>query len=154
MATERKEQIQIARDRNHQRQQQVVKYAPSIQNVIVSRVGKLLWLATAATVALLSFRFILMLIAANPNNGFVRLIDSITKFLVTPFIGITDTPEFGDGAVDIPALFAIAVCILAAWGIVRLVQIVFTAPPGTRHVTTIEQDVYGSDGGQPSSRDH
>ena len=88
------------------------------------------------------------------GNGFVRLIYRITEFLVTPFIGITDTPEFGDGAVDIPALFAIAVCILAAWGIVRLVQIVFTAAPGTRHVTTIEEDIYQSSGSQPSSRGH
>lgn len=141
MATERRERVQIARDGDYQRRQKVVEYAPSTQNVIVSRVSKLLWLLAAAIVALLSFRFILMLVAANPNNGFTRIIYGITDFLVAPFVGITSTPAFGDGhAVDIAALFAIVVYILVVWGIVALVRIVFTAPAATRHETTIEHD--------------
>src|SRR5690606_28586111 len=119
MATERKEQVKVVKDAGFERRQRVVEYAPETRTVILSRVSKLLWLLTIIGSGLLGFRFGLKLIASNPINGFVNFIYSITDVLVAPFNGIVNTPAANNGAqVDVAALIAIVVYILATWALI------------------------------------
>ena len=141
MAVERKEQVQVVRSDGYERRKRVVEFAPSTRQIIVSRVSKLLGLLTTVIVGLISFRFVLMLLAANAQNSFVDLIYDITEPLVSPFVGIVNATTFDNGAVvDFGALIAIVVYVLAAWVLLSLFMIVFADTNGKREVTVIEQE--------------
>jgi hypothetical protein len=140
MATEHKENVQIVQDRGLERRQEVVENRPSLQQVLVSRFTQLIWFIVAVIAILMGCRFVLMLVAANPENGFARLVYSITGTLVSPFIGLVDSPTFDSGAVlDIPSLFALAVYPLVGWGIVQLVHILFASRGGIRRTRSVRR---------------
>jgi uncharacterized protein YggT (Ycf19 family) len=121
MAVERKEQVQVVRGDGYEHQNRVVEFAPSNRQIIGSRVSELLGLLTTVIVGLISFRFVLMLLATNVQNGFVDLIYDITEPLVSPFVGIVNTIPFNSGAViDFAALIAIVVYVLAALALTEL----------------------------------
>ncbi len=141
MSMERKERVQVIENDNYSRRQRVIEYAPETRQVVLSRISRLLWFIAGVIVALIAFRFILMLIAANPANGFVSFIYSVTNVLVAPFVGIVGTPAFETGSVvDMASLFAIVVYLLVTWAIVSLLRILFAGTRRQRQVTTVERE--------------
>lgn len=59
---------------------------------------------------LLAIRLVLMLIAANPSNGFVRFVDTVTNPLYALFRGIVDSPTAEGGyTLAVPIIIAIIV---------------------------------------------
>lgn len=136
---ERKERVQVVQDGDYTRRQRVVEYVPEARQVIVSRVSKLLWLIAAVLTGIITFRFVLKLLAANPENGFVDFIYTVTDVLVAPFNSIITSPTFDNGAIiDMASLFAIIVYVLATWALVALFRILFAGTKASRRTTTIE----------------
>ena len=79
--------------------------------------------------ALIALRVILKLLAANPNAGFSSFIYGVTGPLVAPFAGIVGTPAASNGSVlELSSILAIVVYLIAAWIVVRLLQIVIDRP--------------------------
>ncbi|MEQ8675421.1 MAG: YggT family protein [Aggregatilineales bacterium] len=141
MSLEHKEQVREVRGRGYAQRQRVVEVTPNTRTILVSRITMLLWLLTAVLVGLIVFRFALMLMAANPQNGFVDLIYSITDVFVSPFAGIVGSPALDTGSVvDTASIFAAVVYLLGAWAVVSLFRILFAGSRSTRHVTTIERE--------------
>ncbi len=74
---------------------------------------------------LLGVRLVLALIAANPGNGFVRFISTITDPFYAPFRGIVDSPATGAGnTLVFPIVIAMvvyAILHVAINGLLRLV---------------------------------
>ena len=140
MTTEQREEIRVVRDDNFERKQRVVERQPSTQSVVVSRLSQFIYLILAIVLALLAFRFVLFLLAANPANSFAGIIYGITDVLVAPFVGIVSTPTFeGGSAVDVASLFAMVVYSLVGWGTVQLIRILFSDAGGVRRVKTIQR---------------
>jgi uncharacterized protein YggT (Ycf19 family) len=143
MATEHREQVRIVRDEDIERKERVVERRPSMQRVILSRVSKLIWLIVGIITILITFRFILFLLAANPANSFASFIYAVTNPLVAPFMSLVAAPEFGAGSViDVASLFAIVVYSVIAWAVVRFLYILFADTSGTRRVKTLRRERY------------
>jgi hypothetical protein len=87
---------------------------------------------------------VLKLIAANPGNGFVRVVYDITDFFVAPFVGITANPTSGSIELDVAAIIAMIVYALAAWAIVRLLWVLF-ARSSARSVSRVDRTVTRED---------
>jgi uncharacterized membrane protein len=83
---------------------------------------------------LLGIRFVLHLIAANPNSGFAQFIYGITGPFVAPFTGLVSTPVSGGTVLEVTTLIAMAVYALFFWIIMRVISIV-TVRPSARSVT-------------------
>ena len=140
MASERKKHTRVIKDRDSVRRERVTEYAPTTRSVLVSRITQLLWLATAIIVGLITLRFVLLLLGANPTNEFVEVILSITDVFVSPFNGIISTPALEGGSVfDTASLFAAVIYVFGAWAIITLFQIIFAATNSSRRVSTVEQ---------------
>jgi YggT family protein len=77
---------------------------------------------------LLGLRFLLKLIAANPNSGFAVFIYGITKPLVAPFTALVGTPTSGGTILEVTTLIAMAVYALLFWVVVRVVRIATNRP--------------------------
>jgi uncharacterized protein YggT (Ycf19 family) len=73
--------------------------------------------------ALILIRFVLKLLAANPNAGFSSFIYNVTAPLVAPFQGVFPTPASNGSVLEIASLLAIVVYALISWAIVRLIEL-------------------------------
>jgi uncharacterized membrane protein YhdT len=80
--------------------------------------------------ALIAFRVVLKLLAANPNAGFSALIYTVTWPFVAPFQGVFPTPATNGSVFEFSSVLAIIVYALISWVIVQLIQI------GARRRTT------------------
>ncbi|MCL5995689.1 MAG: YggT family protein [Chloroflexi bacterium] len=94
----------------------------------LARVTQIIWLVTGILEGFLGVRFLLRLIAANPNAGFSQLIYGLTSLFLAPFFDITATPTFAGAALEVFTLIAMIVYALLAWAIVRVIWIVFDSP--------------------------
>lgn len=95
----------------------------------LTRITQLIWLAEGVLEAAIAIRIVLKLIAANPDSGFASFIYSMTGLFLAPFVGLTGTPAAGGSVLEIPSLIAMIVYALLAWGIVRLIWVVFDVRP-------------------------
>jgi len=73
--------------------------------------------------ALVLIRFVLKLLAANPDAGFSSFIYNVTAPLVAPFQGVFATPASNGSVLELASLLAIVVYALLSWGIVRLIEL-------------------------------
>lgn len=100
--------------------QTVSRAAPTPGIVMAQRV---IWFVIGVINVLLLTRFILLLLGANLDAGFVEFIYWVTTPLVAPFVGIFGEPVYGRFMFDWSSLIAIAVYTLLAWGIVKLITL-------------------------------
>ncbi|HSX17713.1 MAG TPA: YggT family protein [Patescibacteria group bacterium] len=108
-------------------QQQTRKVSTEVTADSKSIAGNVVWYILGFIEILLAFRFVLKLLGANPDSGFVNLIYTITGILTAPFdniFGVT-TAKSGDvkSVFEPSILVALAVYALVAWGIVKLLHV-------------------------------
>lgn len=89
--------------------------------------GNVVWYIVGFISVLLAFRFVLKLLGANPESGFVDFIYTITNILTAPFdniFGVSRTTTGEVNSVFEPSiLVAAAVYALLGWGIVKLLNV-------------------------------
>lgn len=73
--------------------------------------------------ALVLIRFVLKLLAANPNAGFSSFMYNLTAPFVAPFQGVFPTPASNGSVLEIASLLAIIVYALISWAVVRLIDL-------------------------------
>jgi hypothetical protein len=91
----------------------------------LARVAGLIQLGAWIIDGLIGLRFLLKLLAANPDNPFAALIYFLSRPFVAIFVGLTPTPSFGGIQIEFFDLIAILVYLLLAWALVRLLWILF-----------------------------
>jgi hypothetical protein len=105
---------------DHRRQVHTEVRAP-LEAVLI----RVVWFVFGVIEVLIGIRFILELLGANSQAGFVRVIYGVTQVFMAPFIAIFSSQRVSPGAtVEWSALVAIVVYALVAWGIVALIHAV------------------------------
>jgi hypothetical protein len=74
---------------------------------------------------LIALRFLLKLMAANPENPFAALVYFLSRPFIAIFVGLMSTPSFGGIEIEFFDLIAILVYFLLAWALIRLLWILF-----------------------------
>ena len=97
----------------------------STDEATLRRVSGLINLGAMVVSGLIALRFLLKLMAANPDNPFAALIYFLSAPFVAIFVGLTPTPSFQGIQIEFFDLIAILVYFLLAWAIVRLLWILF-----------------------------
>ena len=98
-------------------------YAAIISENDLRRITNLISLAFGVLMGLIGLRFLLNLMAANPENPFMIFINIITLPFLWMFQGLTWTPAFEGITIEFYDLIAIPVYYLLNWTIVRLMWI-------------------------------
>ncbi len=101
---------------------------PYAGDSFVVQFSRFMWYLLGLIEGLLAIRFVLALLAANPNNGFASAMYAITGPLVVPFRTLFATPSFGGSVFELYTLIAMLVYVLLWWAIVRLVEVVAVRP--------------------------
>ncbi len=95
-----------------------------------SLAARVVWFVAGVIITLLALRFVLILLGANPANGFVNFIYSVSYPLARPFFGVFNySINYGIAKVELASLLAMVVYALIAYGLTRLLLI--GRPSGT-----------------------
>ncbi len=81
---------------------------------------QVVWYILGILEALLAFRFVLKLLAANPTAGFTSFIYGATKIFAAPFLNVFRISKVEGSIFEWSTLLAMLVYWLIAWGIIRL----------------------------------
>jgi hypothetical protein len=85
---------------------------------------RIVYYVTGVIVALLAFRIVLLLLAANQGSPFVDFIYGISGFFAWPFYGIFSyQPTYGQSTFEISSIVAILVYALVAMAIAKLLTL-------------------------------
>lgn len=84
------------------------------------RGAQTVWYILGVLEALLAFRFVLKLLAANPNAGFSSFIYGVTYPFVAPFLAVFKVSRVEGNVLEWTTLLAMFVYWLIAWAIIKL----------------------------------
>lgn len=86
--------------------------------------ARLVMFVAGVLLTLLAFRFVLVLLGANQNNGFANFIYTVSHPFAAPFFGLFGySLRYGVSRFELSTLIAMAVYALVAYGIARLLTI-------------------------------
>jgi len=108
------------------------------QRVTTFRVTQIIWLLLGIIEVLIGLRFVFKLVGVNAANSFATFLYNITNIFVAPFASLSKAPAAGGMVLEISSLLAMLIYLLIAWGIERIVYVVFYRPRGpvsTRQTT-------------------
>jgi hypothetical protein len=113
---------------------------------ITFKATQLVWLLLGILEAFFALRFVLKLIGANPSSPIAVFIYGFTGLFLFPFAGLTGTPTLGNMVLEVSTLIAMAIYALLAWGLERLIWVIFYKPHGSSstsvtQTSTTEQDL-------------
>ncbi|HEY8695915.1 MAG TPA: hypothetical protein VIR57_24595 [Chloroflexota bacterium] len=94
----------------------------------VAKVCQLVWLCAGIVEALIGLRVLLKLIGANPNNAFAAFAYNAAALFLAPFFGLTGSPAAGGSVLEVPSIIAMLVYAFVAWGLVRVIGLLFDRP--------------------------
>lgn len=146
VAVDRREETVITRQPGYAATEQVVRDVAAERRMGLFQVNRIMWSILAFLEILLAFRFVLRLIAANPESGFGMLMYGITGVFVAPFNGLVGTPSSGGSALEVTTLIAMAVYALIFWGISYVIRMVVDRPSARSFVRSTREQTQGGDG--------
>jgi len=79
------------------------------RQIFTFKATQLVWLFLGILEGLLALRFVLKLIAANPDSPIAVFIYGLTSIFLFPFSGLTVTPSAGGMVLEVPTLIAMLV---------------------------------------------
>jgi hypothetical protein len=101
---------------------QTVQSTEKVSNRVIMQ--RVVYYVAGIIVALLAFRIVLLLLAANQGSAFVDFIYALSGFFAGPFYGIFSyQPTYGQSTFEISSVVAIIVYALAAVGIAKLLSL-------------------------------
>jgi uncharacterized membrane protein len=145
VAVDRREETVTTQQSGYAATEQVTRDVAAERRLGMFQVTRITWTILGSLEILLALRFVLKLIAANPNAGFAVFIYGITGVFVVPFTGLVATWFSGETILEVTTLIAMAVYALLAWVVVRVIPIVaYRASARTVTRSTREQTPGGA----------
>lgn len=106
-----------------------------VRSPIESVLARVVWFVFGTIEVLLAIRFVLTMLGANAEAGFVKFVYAVSDVFMAPFNAILSTGRVSGATFEWSVLVAIAVYALIAWGLVALIGAV---SPRT-HAQTVER---------------
>jgi len=98
------------------------------QRIFTFKATYLVWMFLGLLEALIAFRILLKLMAANAANPFAMLVYNFSYIFVFPFAGLVPTPSAAGMVLEISSFIAMGVYALVFWAIERLIWVIFYRP--------------------------
>ncbi len=105
----------------------------------LSKIIQAIWLFVGFLEIMLAIRFLLRLLAANPENPFAVFTYGLTGPLVWPFVTLFGTPQAGGSVFEWYTIFAMVFYWLLAWLITKLIVLIWDRP--VERETVVEEPV-------------
>ena len=135
----RREDVRVSQQPGAEQRQVVTEDVNASKRQTLMWVSALISFFFTALEGLIGLRILLKLVDANSNNSFASGIYKLTGLFVAPFNSLLGNPSIGNNILEITSIIAIIVYALIAWGIIRLVWLIFYQP-SARTVSTYDRD--------------
>jgi hypothetical protein len=122
-SADHREEVRVSQHGGAEHREHIVENLAAAREHTRYRVSKIFWLLTGLLEVIIGLRVLLKFIAANPAAPFAAFIYSVSDLFLWPFAGLTATPSAGGIVLDIPAIIAMLVYALLAWGIYQIVKL-------------------------------
>jgi uncharacterized membrane protein len=128
VSVDRREETVVTQEPGYAATAQVTRDVAAERRLRLVLVTRIIWAVLGLLEIMLGLRFLLKLIAANPDSGFAVFIYGITKPFIAPFALLVGTPTSGGVILETTTLIGMAVYALLFWGIVSVVRIAVNRP--------------------------
>jgi YggT family protein len=125
---DRREETVVTQQPGYAATEQVTRDVAAERRQTLFLINRILWSIAGLLEILLGLRFMLKLIAANPDSGFAAFIYGITAPFIAPFALLVGTPTSGGIILEVTTLIAMAIYALIFWGVAHVIQIVADRP--------------------------
>jgi uncharacterized membrane protein len=139
IAVDRREETVVTQQPGYAATEQVTRDVAAERRQTWFMVNRIMWSVVGLLEILLGLRFVLKLIAANPESGFAAFIYGVTEPFIAPFALLVGTPTAGGIILEVTTLIAMAIYALIFWGVAHVLQIVADRP-SARTVTRSVQE--------------
>ena len=143
VAVDRREETVVTQQPGYAATEQVTRDVAAERRLVLFQVTRIVWSVLGLLEILLGLRFMLKLIAANPNSGFAVFMYGITGPFMAPFKGLIGTPTSGGTILEVTTLIAMAIYALLFWGVVRVIQIVADRPSARTVTRSVREQTPG-----------
>jgi uncharacterized membrane protein len=140
VAVDRRAETVVTQQPGYAATEQVTRDVAAEGRLRFLQIDRILYTLLGILEILLGLRFVLKLIAANPDSGFTVFIYGITGLFMSPFNAIIGTPTFGGSSFEVTTLIAMAVYALFFWVLVRVIQVA-TSQTTARTITRSTREV-------------
>lgn len=137
----RHERVETVRNDDMVHHERVVADVGAERAAAVSKLVGFVWLLTGMLELLLGVRFLLKLIAANPEAPFASLVYNLSAPFLWPFFGLTGTPAVNNMVFETPTLIAMLVYAILGWIVVKVIRLAMT-PTSSRSTTVSRREIY------------
>ena len=100
------------------------------QRIATFKATQIIWLLLTLLEIAIALRVVFKLIGVNEANLFATILYGMTHLFLFPFTGLTGTPAAGSMVFEISSIIAMVVYFLFAWGVERIVNVLFYRPRG------------------------
>ncbi|MBU0705161.1 MAG: YggT family protein [Chloroflexi bacterium] len=128
VSVDRREETVVTQQPGYAATEQVTRDVAAERRLRLVLVTRIIWAVLGLLEILLGLRFLLKLIAANPDSGFAVFIYGITKPFIAPFALLVGTPTSGGMIFEATTLIAMAIYALLFWGVVSVIRIAADRP--------------------------
>jgi uncharacterized membrane protein len=133
-SVDRREETVVTQEDGYAASERVTRDVAAERRQSTFQVTQIIWTLVGILEIALGLRFVLKLIAANPDAGFARAIYGLTQPFLAPFTALVGTPTSGGTVLEVTTLIAMAVYALLAWIVARVIQVA-TDRPSARTIT-------------------
>jgi YggT family protein len=134
VAVDRRAETVVTQQPGYAATEQVTRDVAAEGRLRFLQIDRIMYTLLGILEILLGLRFVLKLIAANPDSGLTVFIYGITGLFMSPFNALIGTPTFGGSSFEATTLIAMAVYALLFWVLVRVLQVA-TSQTSARTVT-------------------
>ncbi len=96
-------------------------------------------------------RFLLKLIAANPNSGFAVLVYGFSELFLAPFTGLVANPQYGGAVLEVTTVIGMMVYVLLFWGVASVVNLAANRPVARTVARSTHEQLPGGTSDERSS---
>jgi len=123
VAVDRRAETVVTQQPGYAATEQVTRDVAAEGRLRFLQVDRIMYTLLGILEILLGLRFVLKLIAANPDSGFSIFIYGITGVFVAPFNALIGTPAVAGSVLEATTLIAMAVYALLFWVLARFILI-------------------------------
>ena len=145
VAVDRREETMITQQPGYAVTEQVTHDVAAERRMGLFQANSVIWTTLGIVEIFLGIRFVLHLIAANPDSGFAQFIYGITGWLVAPFTGLVGTPASGGTTLEVTTLIAMLIYALFIWVVVRVLSVVMARPSARTVSSSIREQTAGGE---------
>jgi YggT family protein len=153
-AVDRRAETVVTEQPGYAATEQVTRDVAAERRLRFLQIDRIMYTLLGILEILLGLRFVLKLIAANPNSGFTVFIYGITRVFIAPFNALVGTPSAGGSVLEVTTLIAMAVYALFFWVLVRVVQIAASRTTARTVTRSTHEQAPGDPGNERTTHTH